>query len=274
MTRIPDWYSSHRLHWREKRLESRRILIFDDDRATFTALWVALNQEWISEPPLLIRIDKHHDCKPMTKGAQDKWVSLGADPDPRAVWDFVEWDLDPIDGDWVTAVAYARLVRGVLTFYLNPDERHDWPCESLTGIPSWSFGRLSGLLGNQGQLMDEVPAGNRRLWEEIGWDSTSGEFGLDSRPFVISIDIDAFTTSESDSPTTAWPRRWFKEEFETPYSRFGRTFSVQGILSKAVQSAPLVTIAREPDFSGGEVEVAEILLYLDELIFHGGLGIQ
>lgn len=140
------------------------------------------------------------------------------------------------------------------------------------GVFAHTFGSLANCISYQGPLVDIVKSNNVKMWDEIGWDPESGRFGSDDRPYVLAIDLDAFTTSE-DMPRVAWPTKWFEDEFTTLHRTDHRVLSVADVLSQAASGASLTLIAREPDYCGGEVEVARILRVLDDHVFEGRLKI-
>lgn len=262
---------SYRANWRSEELANGKVILFDDDRHSFASLWVGLQKGWFTEPPLLIRIDKHHDCKPISHSAESRWSSFAGKPTHEDIWSFVEWELDFLDGDWVSACAHAGLIRGVISFYVGHDDRNE--CNSLpNGIPSFTFGSLSNCLSYQGPLVDLAKASNKAMWETIGWDHEQGRFGTDGRPYAIAIDLDAFTTSE-EKPTLAWPAKWFEDELQTPHSLRYSSTSAADVLREAVNGASLTIVAREPSFCGGELEVAKILQVLDRDVFGGQLRV-
>jgi hypothetical protein len=252
-------------HWRVTSWHGTPVVVFDDERAVLTVLWEATQLGWLRQAPALIRLDAHHDQWPLADEAQRAWCAAVRAGSRRGVFASVEFDVGCDDADWVRAAAVAGLVAEVVTFYVT---ERPGPAP-LPGVRSVSLGGLGTELDPGGRLAAGPAAADRQV---PGWDPVACRFGAGGRPYVLSIDLDAFTLAGEDGHPQAWPRERLVAELATPRRRPGGTVRAADVLRALAQDATVVTIAREPVYCGGDLAAAGLLGTLDEQVFGGALG--
>ncbi|MBX3233566.1 MAG: hypothetical protein KIT84_11220 [Labilithrix sp.] len=103
---------SHRANYDVHTVREKPLVLYEDHRSLFFVLWYALHAAKVIErAPLLIYFDGHDDAKPVSGKALARLRELRAGaPTAREVFDFVEWELSPLDDDWLLAAMELGLV--------------------------------------------------------------------------------------------------------------------------------------------------------------------
>lgn len=103
---------SHRANYDVFSVREKPLVLYEDHRSLVFVLWHALHAaKVIDRAPLLIYFDGHDDAKPVTGTALARVRELRAGaPTAREIFDFVEWELSPLDDDWLIAAMELGLV--------------------------------------------------------------------------------------------------------------------------------------------------------------------
>jgi hypothetical protein len=237
-----DFLNIHQ-HWQVTSWHGTPVVVFDDERAVLTALWEASHLGWLPEPPMLIRLDAHHDQWPLAAAQEAAWRAAIRSGHRREVFLAVEFDVGCDDADWVRAAAVAGMISDVVSFYVT-----EQPAPApLPAVRSLLLGRLGTELGPGGRLarVGRAP-GSPGARDVPGWDARTCEFGADGRPYVLSIDLDAFTSGGHEGGLLPWSASQLEEELLAPRQRDRAAVRVADVLRGLASSAALVTIAREP----------------------------
>jgi hypothetical protein len=248
-------------HWQVTSWGGTPVVVFDDERAVLTALWETRQLGRLGTAPVLVHLDAHHDQWPMPPDAEAAWRDAVRAGDRRQVAMAVEFDVGCDDADWVRAAVAAGLVADVVTFYVT--ERPDPP--PLPAARSVLLGKLSAELGPDGRLSGQDGA------QIPGWDGRARRFSTGPGSYVLSIDLDAFTTDAGGGVPRPWPAGDVKAELLAVQRHGSATVCARDVLRDLAAAAALVTIAREPAYCGGDLAAAGLLRVLDEAVFDGAL---
>lgn len=253
-------------HWHVTSWCGTPVVVFDDERAVLTVLWEAAQLGWLPRPPLLVRLDAHHDQWPLAPAAEAAWRAAARGGSRREVFASVEFDVGCDDADWVRAAAAAGMVAGVVTFYVT---EHPDPAP-LPGVRSVTLRGLGTELDPGGALAPAGAGGGGQAAAGLpGWDPQAGRFSGAGRPLVLSIDLDSFTTCPDGAPPQPWSNGRLIRELLAP--RSGGVTRVADVLRDLARAAAVVTIAKEPAYCGGDLAAAGLLSVLDQEVFGGAL---
>ncbi|MBL9153758.1 MAG: hypothetical protein JNK37_14790 [Verrucomicrobiales bacterium] len=195
------------------------LITFEDHRCTLIALYHAMKSGVLSpeSPPDLIRFDLHDDGKSPKSGVERLKPFIGCSPTLREFQDFVEWELSPMDDDWVKVALELGLVRNVVTFGSEkcdsfPKGRTPYKDHRDGVHECWTLSHLWHLFGYQGDLSDLARRGQlATLWETLQWNG-QGFLPLE-RALIVDIDLDCFT-QKADGQTIALPSDILEARFE------------------------------------------------------------
>jgi hypothetical protein len=256
------------------------VVIHDDDRWLLPVLLAAQQDKLLPQPALLVNFDQHEDAANLRKG-------LGLIPSvrengyPKAEFiELVRNHLANNDDDWIKAgmelglisdaVAYGvtqgHNTEPIYTDHLGGSDRLFLECE----LPG-------DALAHQGSLSDLACAqslGN--YWETIGWEHKGGRFGFreDLPRIILNIDLDCFAMYWRGY-RFPWEEEVYNKEFHTASDRFStKGLTGADFFRGLVKRAGVITIAREPTFTGGKEKGAVILRRVGDYLFGGELKLQ
>ncbi len=253
--------------------QDKYIFVYDDHRTLLNVLFEAKKLNSFPQTPNLIYFDRHDDAcetKPLSglldlMGAGDLSTLTS-----KQFWSFVEFDLSPLDDDWLLTGMELDLIKDAIVIgqvdnsnidklgnkYTSEDEvEHELYC-----IP-----HLEHSLGGRGCLGDSII--KEPYYENVRniMQYNQGYFFHEEiRPFVLDFDLDCFTTVTREK-THAWPEVVFKNEYVD-----NRT--VRYFMQKLLKRSSFITVCREPGSCGGIGEANKILHYLDKYFFDGNLN--
>ena len=267
----------HRTHIIHKEHDEKHVLLYEDHRTLAFVLWVARHELGLLKGPVtLVMFDYHDDARtPVSAMAQIKKFRANP-PTEREFHSFVEWDLGPIDDDWLLASMELDLVGDVLLFGAQKTSNLDQTSNETihkdhTGQEHriWECGHLWGALSRNGCLVEpdvSAAAPFQDLRRAIGWDARSGFVGeVDEAPeVVLDFDLDCFT-GPLGGRTYAWPH--LLEEFRTVHVSHGRAHSAERFLRSLAERVSFTTIARESPYCGGTSESQAILATVCEVLW-------
>ncbi|MBR6081823.1 MAG: hypothetical protein IKP62_02725 [Salinivirgaceae bacterium] len=253
----------------------KTIVLYDDHRWILNVLF-SLKEGgfWGDKTPNIIYFDKHDDAAKLFPNTIDiiKQYNRKEQKSLRDFLTLVEFDLNPYDGDWVTAGMELELIDNVVC--IGTDFKYNrnisiWDnniYETQNGIEHKGFciNHLKSEIGYQG-IIGDTEKYNQDVRDIFGYKGENAELKPDN-PYVLDFDLDCFTTECRDK-TFAWPKGIFKNEYADD-----KNLSLSHFIQNLKSNASIITICREPNCCGGLGESNKILGYLDTYFFEGALG--
>lgn len=202
-------------------------LVFEDHRSSLVAAWAAWRQGVLGgRAPVLIRFDAHLDLGERPRPWAWERDLAGTLDDAVAIANSQRHD----DGGWAATALQWGQAAAMATFFVH--EYHRFPGDSTPylahdgrRVPMWTFGDLAG-------ARDEAPHRWERFLESVEDPGT---------PLWLDIDMDFATRRDGDTVTP-----WTDEDWEDELGG-----EAADLLRGWFARASLVTIATEPDFTGG-----------------------
>lgn len=272
---------SHRAHLQERKVYGKPLILYEDHRALTYVLWHANRTGLLSAPPLLVMFDRHDDCKAPSPRALQRAAELRQSGTERAVHEFVEWDLSPLDDDWVRASFELGILSHVIL--IGAEHHSNTEARRTTFTDSggsehivWRIGHLWDALDHRGDLSDFARhAELQELWRALEWpprgyreeppDQTTSD-----TPIVLDFDLDCFSGTIGDHHM-AWPPELIHACFNRRPRGGLQGSSALEFLEHIESRVKLRTIARESQCCGGTRESQGILETLDAVLWHGEL---
>lgn len=248
------------------------IVIYDDHRWLLNVLYAM--QKYNYEIPNLIFFDAHDDYGSVNLNGADllkkmevnKWDEV----DERKFLDFVEFEADPDDGNWLRIaceldmVNDVALIGGEESSSIYQDTIHK---SSLSGKDH----RIYKFSQDLNSLYDHGGKFDSGSWE-VGYQIPqffSMEKGQPDTntmaPYIVDFDLDYFSIQIVDKYRIPWSQA----TFDYMYSKYDIGFNF--IMSLLV-NAKVITICREPAYCGGLGNAHQILWLLDNNFFNSELG--
>ena len=243
------------------------VAVFDDHRWTLPLVALAAQQGLTALPATLVSFDRHRDSlAPLGGAAPLKPYRAGAS-DMRELLELVRVQLSPRDDDWIAAGMEMGLIGDVVQFSSNLDMTepeppvHDYRDHTGALHRMFRLGRPQNELSFKGALADPEHPAWGGLREAAGWDPGGGRFAA---PYILDLDLDYWTLSW-DTYTFPFPAEVFAGEFGAVCQpTVGTLYPVARFFEGLLLGTPLVTIAREPDFCGGEANAESIFAALEK----------
>ena len=260
-----------------------KCFLHNEHRWTLPLIHYAQEEKRLPRPCTLIMFDGHHDAREPTSIIDEicKIRELGVSFE-RLIY-LCREKLSPNDDDWVRAGMELGLIGDAVIFGVRDtsdrlqlmtikDCQEKMHRIELTGFPS-------GELGFQGNLSDLARRKELTpLWEILEWryDPETKGFGFtkDSKRILLDFDLDCFVINWEEFAVP-----WLDEVFEKRFFTFSDYFTTYGwtgkrFLDDLVNRADLITIAREPNYCGGEEKADVILLKMNHYLFDDNLHIE
>jgi hypothetical protein len=245
---------------REIRGLAKPTFLHDDHRWVLPIFAWAQITGLTKTPSLLVLFDRHTDFANSFLIADKQGRELATEynsvPTIEAAIEICSQYADPNDGDWVSTGMELGIIGDAVVFGAESgnrcDERQGFSYRDVQGRNHsfWSLPWPSDCLGHQGYLADHYrqPKG---LWNALGW--KPGRLRLEDRSVILDFDLDAFAIDFHLGPVFPWPERIFDHQFNSK----SNASSVDGMtaaefISALIQESPLTTMAREPNYCGGE----------------------
>lgn len=255
-------------------IDGTPIVLYEDHRSLLFALWHAKRCGLLNVPHTLITFDLHDDARPPAAAARQRSLDFrDGKGDERDFFSFVEWDLSPLDDDWLTIAFDLNLVGDVVNIgAVHHDNLPNFEtsiCDELgEDHRVWRVSHLWDSLGPRGALGDHVRRAELEgLWGALCWNARSQTVHQDAR-VILDFDLDCFSMV-GPAGTIAWPADAMSNLFGRPIPPTFRTGAQ--VLEQFFAASSMVTIARESPFCGGTEESQAILHTLDEIVFQGRL---
>jgi hypothetical protein len=250
--------------------------IHNDHRWVLAILSWAQTQGIITRPSLLVMFDYHTDFAPPIVTTSDGGPQLvefyNANPSVEAAFAVCQNDLADDDGDWVSGGMELGIISDAVVFgaesgHLADDDDGYIYTDLLNRTHRfWSLPLPFDALAHQG-VLEDTHYKPRELWESLGWDPYDGLCDR-TQSLILDFDLDVFAMHHRLGPRFAWPDKIFAYQFHERTT--GRTdLTGFDFVNLLIDRCGLVTIAREPDYCGGEDECSTILDRLNRTLFAG-----
>lgn len=255
------------------------VVAHDDDRWIVPVLAAAACEGVIKAPTLLVSLDRHHDACNLRRGLGNLPEIRKADYPAAELIAAVESHLASSDDDWIKAGMELGLIGDAIVWGVDPDgppSPDSGPYLDHTGAAHQLFIKPElpmGQLEFKGSLSDLARRDELQpYWDAIGWDVTRRQWGFHKNMrCALNIDLDCFAIPWEEFlwpwPEEVWEARFTKPSTYSPTS--GMT--TQSVLRELLDHADLITIAREPGFTGGRKNGRMIEEHLRRYLFGGKL---
>lgn len=268
----------HRANIDVQEVFGKPLVVYEDHRSLVFVLWHALKVEKIfSEPPVLFYFDAHDDGKTPSDSALksiERFVSSGGQ-DPRELYDIIEWELSPLDDDWLIAAFELGLVSDAVSVGVHHDTFQTFP-HNITdhrGVSHqvWKLSHLWYELDYQGNLSDLVRGQQLDpLWDILHWKPCGDTIYSGDPRLVLDMDLDCFSTVV-DGALVPWPELLLRERFERRQTEGCKGLSAKDFLRWLEPQVAFRTIAKESPYCGGMQASQRILNALDKILWNSKL---
>lgn len=277
MTKERLYEIAQRSNINHKSTSENEVIIFEDHRTIINVLYFLIEKRDLKESVDLIMFDNHDDyCHPRENTVK-KIVEFLKNPNTEELNQIVEFDLNPLDDDWVKVGMELGLINNVFLF--NSDEtrvgfREEYETQTYGTKYLYNLGDVWSALGYHGYLNDPIKDEYQVLWDDFGWELKDGKFDFkeDRRKFVFDIDLDCFSTRIMDK-TIAIPEEIIIERL-TQHSRasYHYYYSSQQFMKELIRRAEMVTMCYENGCCGGIREAHKIFNMVDYVLFDNEIG--
>ena len=257
--------------------DNTRIVIYDSHRCIIPVLWQAANEKLINTPCTLIYFDQHSDAlKPSEEALKRIKEILSRQSEFKDIFNLTEFYLHSINDNWLRTAMELNLIGDAiliggsrnLPFEHQEYTDHQGKLHKLYDIPF-----LDGAFSYQGDFSD-LPRRDelQPLWDTLCWEFSNGHFNMkEDEPILLDFDLDYFSFSWR-SITKAWLPEFFHREFlELNWYQTTTGWTGQLFVKSLIKRAPIITIAKQTEICGGELEVTNILRELNNILFDGCL---
>lgn len=253
------------------------VVIYEDHRTIINVLYHLYEQRQLTQPLDIVMFDYHDDyCHPKQETIK-KLHKFLKKPSKEELNKIVEFDLNPLDDDWVKTGMELGLIGNVFLFNAEQSSvgfREGYKTKNFGTHYLYNIGDVWAALGYHGLLNDPIKNEYQPLWDDFGWELNDGKFQFkqDRRKFIFDIDLDCFSTRILDK-TIAIP-----DEIIIPkLTEYGRSCyhyypSSQEFMKDLIKDSELVTLCFENGCCGGIRQAYKIFNMVDEVLFDNQLG--
>jgi len=254
----------------------RECFLHKEHRWVLPIIFYNQQNKILPHPCTLVMFDAHHDTRD-PNCMEDIIRIKEAELTFSEIVNLCKERLSDRDDDWVKAGMELGLIDDAVIFGVEDgaSNRNLEKYEDQQGIIHKI--KLLGLpreeLDYQGDLSDIIRSeALSEFWKILGWQCNSQfSFVEDERKILLDFDLDCFIVRWRGYHFP-WPEEVFKKEFPAPLNhRPTSGWTEKGFLNGLINKAALVTIAREPDFCGGETKATEILGKVNRFLFDNKL---
>ncbi len=247
-------------------------LLHEDHRWVLPIIFHKQQKKVLPYPCTLVRFDAHHDTlSPFCKEDILRIKEAGITFDKLV--NLCQEKLSKRDDDWIKTGMELGLIDDTIIFGVKKgvnsenlekfkDQQGNIHKIKLLGLPGKE-------LGHQGDLSDIIRSEDLSdFWKILGWQyNNQFSFTQDGRKIFLDIDLDCFVL-RCEGYRFPWPDEVFIKEFLVP-SKYQTTSGWTGkdFLNGLVNKTALLTIAREPDFCGGDTKATKILCKVNQFLF-------
>ncbi|MFC2022102.1 hypothetical protein ACFLTR_02660 [Chloroflexota bacterium] len=267
-----------RTNYRILPFNNTHVVLYDSHRCIIPVLWQAANEKLINTPCTLIYFDRHSDAlKPGEETLKRIKEILSRQSEFKDIFNLTEFHLHSINDNWLYTAMELNLIGDAVLIGGSknspPDQQaytdHQSKLHKLYDIPS-----LDEALSYQGRLSDRFRRDEfQPLWDTLGWEFSNGHFNMkEDEPILLDFDLDYFSFQWRCIITKAWLPEFFHREFLEPnWYETTTGWTGQRFVKSLLNRAPIITVAKQTAICGGELEVANILRELNNILFDGCL---
>lgn len=247
-------------------------LLHKDHRWVLPIIFHKQQKKILPHPCTLVTFDAHHDIlAPSCKEDILRIKKTGITFDELV--NLCQEKLREDDDDWINTGIELGLIDNAVIFCVR-DRRNSFHLDKYEDQQgNINKIKLLGLLGEELKCRGDLSDISRledlsELWKILGWQyNQQFSFAQDGRKILLDFDLDYFTVKWR-AYCFPWPDEVFKKEFlvQSNSGWTGKDF-LNGLINKAA----LLTIAREPDFCGGDTKATEILGKVNRFLFDNKL---
>lgn len=268
---------SFRANINHKLTSMNEVVIFEDHRTILNVLFYLKEKRKLTEPLDIIMFDNHDDfCNPRTD-ALKKISNFLKNPSLQKLYPIIEFDLGPLDDDWVKVGMELNLIGNVFLF--NSDEcsiskKEDYKTKKFGTKRLYNLGNVWSALGYHGILNDPVKTYNQDLWDDLGWDFKNGKFKIkeNRNPFIFDIDLDCFSIQILDK-TIAIPDEVIIPKLTEPkVPSYHYYYSSAEFMKDLIKKSEIVTLCYENGCCGGIRQSQKIFKMVDYVLFDNELS--
>ena len=257
------------------------VVSHDDDRWIVPVVAAARTEAIVQTPTLLVCLDRHHDGCNVQGGLGPLPEIRKTDPPAAELLAAVESRLSANDDDWIRAGMELGLFSDAVIWGVDPDGPHlpdDGAFTDHLGNEHRLFTSAElpgGQLAYQGRLSDLARREElQSYWSALGWKPGRGGWTFkDEMRCVLNIDLDCFVVRWQEFcwpwPEEVWEKRFYAA---ADYVRDQR-LSTSTVLQDLLKHTALITIAREPIYTGGREKGRLIEEQLRRFLFEGDLDL-
>lgn len=268
---------ANRSNINHKSTSQNEVVIYEDHRTIINVLYFLLEKRNLEKSIDLIMFDNHDDYCPPRESTVKKIMEFLKAPNKQELNQIVEFDLAPLDDDWVKVGMELGLINNVFLF--NSDEtrvelRKEYVTQNFGTKYLYNLGNVWSALGYHGFLNDPIKNEYQILWDDFGWELNEGKFDFkkDRRKFVFDIDLDCFSTRIMDK-TIAIPEEIIIEKLtEQNRPSYHYYYSSQQFMKQLIRDAEMVTICYENGCCGGIREAQKNFNMVDSVLFDNEIG--
>lgn len=254
-----------------------QVAVYEDHRTLINVLFQLSEAYGDREPFDLIMFDNHDDFCHVSESVGDKLEKVLETRCKRELSTIVEFDLNGLDDNWVTAGMELGLIGNVFLFNSNEsgiDFRESYQTRRFGIHHMYNMGNVWSVIGHRGELNDPIKNQFRPLWDDFGWELHEGKFYFKEKRnrFVFDIDLDCFSTSILDK-TVAIPEELIIERLtENLHPSYHHYYTAQAFMKELIRKSELVTLCFENGCCGGFRESHKIFNMVDYVLFDNELG--
>lgn len=260
-----------------RKVYNKDVFIFEDHRYILNILFSAFFHKKLIEPPTLVYFDKHDDGRDPIVSIEKLKRIRKEKPDLKKMWSFIEWELSPLDDDWLKVGMELGLIGdAILIGCTSADNFKDFRNSYRDHLGEehliFKVGHIWDGLLQKGWLVDRAQKSKYcEIWNLLGIENNP-RISINSErqktKVILDFDLDCFTTYFQED-ILPWPYEYFKKYFIKPY---GKNYNrAKEFTDKLIRTAEFITIARESDYCGSFHNNAMILDSVNDIIFDNGL---
>lgn len=261
-----------------KSYDGKDIYIYEDHRTVLNILWAARETGIFSNPPTVVCFDKHDDFK--NSAVDENKIALLNDnsPSKEEFWSFTEWDLSPLDDDWIKTGMELNLIGSVILIGAEIKRNISGLSNSYTDRDGkehflYSLAHIWKGFAPEGWLVDlKRPDLFQPVWDLLGWRHSDKGFYFDAKTrkakLVLDFDLDCFS-DELHGYTVAWRDDIFFNLFNKPFDKYD--YTPKDFLVSLFKESTFTTIAKESECFSYINESDTVFKCLNEILFNNRL---
>jgi hypothetical protein len=256
------------------------VVVYEDHRTILNVLFAIKRETECPLPVDIYLFDDHDDAVHPSNEAHKIIADFNnVEPSYREFWNFTEFDIQPLDDDWVTVGMELGLINNVFLFNSTQTsiqfvEEYKTNHHGTKRI--YNLGEVWQALSYKGILSDPIKYDEYSvLWTDFGWQWSTklGKFEFTPRnPFIVDFDLDCFSFHLMGKQM-AIPREVLLEKLnERIVSDCHLYYNPTVFIKELIDKSILTTLCFEQGCCGGIYESYKIFNIVDELFFDSQIG--